>query len=243
MSAYPRAPARSPCRRAAFRDRRNRFRSTRTARPATSPSRPPASPRRQAPLPARSLSPPTAAARWSAYSDVSWLSITGNTTGSGNYSLPYAILANTSAARTGSIHVGGQLFTVTQQAVAAPSVVLSAVVNGADYAQGAVSPGGIVAVFGSNIAAHRGRFLHGDGRLSSQNPGRRASTVRCRGCAAALRIRQPGERRGALRGDRQHQGAGDVSGDGFQHPDAARAASYARHPDAGPLGLRGRRDL
>jgi uncharacterized protein (TIGR03437 family) len=88
---------------------------------------------------------------WSAYSDVSWLSITGNSTGSGNYNLPYAILANTSAARTGSIHVGGQLFTVTQQAVAAPSVVLSAVVNGADYAQGAVSPGGIVAVFGSNI--------------------------------------------------------------------------------------------
>ena len=93
---------------------------------------------------------------WSAYSDVSWLSITGNTTGNGSYNLPFSILANTSAVRTGSIHVGALLFTVTQQAVAGPSVVLSAVVNGADYAQGAVSPGGIVAVFGSNIGPVQG---------------------------------------------------------------------------------------
>jgi len=88
---------------------------------------------------------------WTAYSDVSWLSITGNTTGSGSYNLPYAILANTSATRTGSIHVGAQLFTVTQQAVAAPPVVLTAVDNGADYAQGPVSPGEVVALFGANI--------------------------------------------------------------------------------------------
>jgi uncharacterized protein (TIGR03437 family) len=52
--------------------------------------------------------------------------------------------------------VGALLFTVTQQAVAGPSVVLSAVVNGADYAQGAVSPGGIAAVFGSNIGPVQG---------------------------------------------------------------------------------------
>lgn len=88
---------------------------------------------------------------WSAYSDVSWMSITGKTTGTGNYNLPYSILANPSAARTGSIHVGAQLFTVTQAAVAAPAVTLSAVGNGADYAQGAVSPGEVVVLAGSNL--------------------------------------------------------------------------------------------
>jgi uncharacterized protein (TIGR03437 family) len=92
---------------------------------------------------------------WSVYSDVSWLTIT-TTSGSGNFNLPYQIIANTSAQRTGSIHVGAQLFTVTQQAVAAPPVVLSAVLNGADYAQGAVSPGEIVAVFGTNIGPAQG---------------------------------------------------------------------------------------
>lgn len=88
---------------------------------------------------------------WSAYSDVSWLSITGNASGNGNYNLQYSILANTSAARTGSIHVGAQLFTVTQQAVPPPAVTLSAVTNAADYAQGAVSPGEVVTLWGSNI--------------------------------------------------------------------------------------------
>jgi len=93
---------------------------------------------------------------WSAYSDVSWLSIAGSAAGSGNFSLPYQILANPSAQRTGNIHVSGQLFAVTQQAVAAPAVVLSAVLNGADYANGAVSPGEIVAVFGANIGPAAG---------------------------------------------------------------------------------------
>jgi uncharacterized protein (TIGR03437 family) len=88
---------------------------------------------------------------WSAYSDVSWLTITGNSSGSGNFSLAYHVLANTSAQRTGNIHVGAQLFTVTQQAVPAPAVVLSSVLNGASYASGPVSPGEIVALFGANI--------------------------------------------------------------------------------------------
>jgi uncharacterized protein (TIGR03437 family) len=88
---------------------------------------------------------------WSAYSDVSWLTLTGSSTGYGNASLAYHLLANSSAQRTGSIHIGALLFTVTQQAVPPPAVLLSAVVNGADYATGPVSPGEIVAVFGSNI--------------------------------------------------------------------------------------------
>jgi uncharacterized protein (TIGR03437 family) len=96
------------------------------------------------------------ACSWSAYSDVSWMSITGTASGNGNYNLAYSILANPSAARTGSIHVGAQLFTVTQAAVAAPAVTLTALGNGADYAEGAVSPGEVVVLGGSNLGPVQG---------------------------------------------------------------------------------------
>jgi uncharacterized protein (TIGR03437 family) len=88
---------------------------------------------------------------WSAYSDVSWMSITNSASGSGSANLKYSILANTNAARTGSIHVGSALFTVTQAAVTAPAVTLAAVGNAADYAQGPVSPGEVVVLAGSNL--------------------------------------------------------------------------------------------
>ena len=62
---------------------------------------------------------------WSSFSDVSWLHITTATTGTGNGGLGYSIDANTGASRVGSIHVGAQLFTVTQAGVAAPTVQLT----------------------------------------------------------------------------------------------------------------------
>ena len=88
---------------------------------------------------------------WSAFSDVSWMSVSGTASGNGNFSLKYSILANPSAVRTGNIHVGTQLFTVTQAAVTAPAVTLSAIGNGADYALGPVSPGEVVVLAGSNL--------------------------------------------------------------------------------------------
>ena len=88
---------------------------------------------------------------WSGYSDVSWINITSATSGAGPGSLGYHIIANTSVARTGNIHVGTALFTVTQQPAPAPAVQLTAVLNGGSYAQGPVSPGEVVAVFGVNI--------------------------------------------------------------------------------------------
>ncbi|MGA3016162.1 MAG: BACON domain-containing carbohydrate-binding protein [Bryobacteraceae bacterium] len=92
-----------------------------------------------------------AACSWSAYSDVGWMSITGASSGTGAGSIGYNIIANTSVARTGNIHVGPLLFTVTQQATPAPAVQLNAILNGGSYAQGAISPGEVVAVFGVNI--------------------------------------------------------------------------------------------
>jgi uncharacterized protein (TIGR03437 family) len=92
-----------------------------------------------------------ASCSWSAYSDVGWMSINGASSGAGSGSIAYNIIANTSVARTGNIHVGALLFIVTQQPAPAPPVQLNAVLNGGSYAQGAVSPGEVVAAFGVNI--------------------------------------------------------------------------------------------
>jgi len=51
---------------------------------------------------------------WTAVSDASW--ITTSSSGSGNGTINYSVVANTGAARTGTISVGGQLFTVSQAA-------------------------------------------------------------------------------------------------------------------------------
>ena len=93
---------------------------------------------------------------WSAYSDVGWMSINGTSYGTGAGSFAYHIIANTSVARTGNIHVGPVLFTVTQQPAPAATVQLTAVLNGGSYAQGAVSPGEVVSAFGVNIGPAAG---------------------------------------------------------------------------------------
>jgi uncharacterized protein (TIGR03437 family) len=85
---------------------------------------------------------------WSAYSDVSWLQITTGASGTGNGAVTYRVLANPGPPRTGGIHAGAQLFTLTQQAT---PVQWNAIVNAASYAPGAVSPGEIVTLYGSNL--------------------------------------------------------------------------------------------
>lgn len=92
----------------------------------------------------------------SVFSDSSWLGITSTTATSGLGSLAYSILANTGSVRTGNIHVGPQTFAVTQQAIPLPPILLTAVVNGADYASGAVSPGEVVALGGNNLGPLQG---------------------------------------------------------------------------------------
>jgi len=88
---------------------------------------------------------------WTATSDASWLQITYGVSGTGNGGVSYHLLENTAAARVGSIHVGALTYTVTQQAPAPPPVVLKSVANAANYNADAVSPGEIVALFGSNL--------------------------------------------------------------------------------------------
>jgi uncharacterized protein (TIGR03437 family) len=88
---------------------------------------------------------------WSATADVTWIQITVGPTGTGSGGISYHLLENTTAQRTGSIHVGALTYTVTQLAPAAPPVVLKSVSNAANYGTDAVSPGEIVALFGSDM--------------------------------------------------------------------------------------------
>ncbi len=88
---------------------------------------------------------------WSAVPDVSWIQITVGATGTGSGGISYHLLENTTALRTGSIHVGALTYTITQQAPAQLQPVLSSVGNAASYNTDAVSPGEIVALFGNNM--------------------------------------------------------------------------------------------
>jgi uncharacterized protein (TIGR03437 family) len=88
---------------------------------------------------------------WSATTDVSWIQITFGVSGTGNGGISYHVLDNTTAQRTGSIHVGSLTYTITQLAPAAPSASLKSVASAANYNADAVSPGEIVALFGDNL--------------------------------------------------------------------------------------------
>ena len=58
---------------------------------------------------------------WTAISNDSWIFISSGNTGSGNGTVGYTVSANSgTSARTGTITVGGQLFTVTQSGVVCP---------------------------------------------------------------------------------------------------------------------------
>ncbi|HEY1308488.1 MAG TPA: BACON domain-containing protein [Vicinamibacterales bacterium] len=54
--------------------------------------------------------------QWSARSNVSWLIITSATSGTGNGSVAFSVVANTGPARTGTLTIAGQTETITQDA-------------------------------------------------------------------------------------------------------------------------------
>jgi hypothetical protein len=53
---------------------------------------------------------------WTATSNQSWISITSGSSGTGNGTVTYSVAANNGAARTGTMTIGGQTFTITQAA-------------------------------------------------------------------------------------------------------------------------------
>jgi plastocyanin len=53
---------------------------------------------------------------WTAASNASWLTITAGSSGTGDGTVTYSVAANTGGARTGTMTIAGQTFTVTQSA-------------------------------------------------------------------------------------------------------------------------------
>jgi hypothetical protein len=51
---------------------------------------------------------------WTATNNDGWINVTSGTSGSGNGTVNYSVAANSGAARTGTLTIGGQTFTVTQ---------------------------------------------------------------------------------------------------------------------------------
>ena len=62
----------------------------------------------------------TAACAWTASSNAAWLTVTSGAAGTGSGAVGFSIAANTGAARTGTLTVAGQTFTVNQAAFVAP---------------------------------------------------------------------------------------------------------------------------
>jgi uncharacterized protein (TIGR03437 family) len=109
------------------------------------------------------------------YSTASWITLSSQGAGNGSGVLGYTVVANTSTARTGTIAIGPQTFTITQAAAPPPSPQVNAVLNAASYATSvtAVAPGEIVALFGANMgpATGVGLQLNPDGKSVSTTLG------------------------------------------------------------------------
>ncbi|MCM3879033.1 MAG: hypothetical protein ND807_02895 [Vicinamibacterales bacterium] len=65
----------------------------------------------------------SAGCSWTAVSNVSWITVTGGSSGTNNGTVTFVIAANTGAPRTGTLTIAGQTYTVTE---AGTAVVLSA---------------------------------------------------------------------------------------------------------------------
>jgi hypothetical protein len=61
-----------------------------------------------------------AACAWTANSGAPWISVTSGASGTGNGAVGLSIAANSDGARTGTVTIGGQTFTVNQAAFVAP---------------------------------------------------------------------------------------------------------------------------
>lgn len=84
----------------------------------------------------------TAGCSWTATSNANWITINSGSPGSGNGTLNFTVAANTGLARTGTLTIAGQTFTVNQS-VACPTI------TGATPSRGAV--GSSVVITGTNL--------------------------------------------------------------------------------------------
>jgi hypothetical protein len=72
------------------------------------------------------ITPSSGSCGWAAVSNDSWITIVSDSSGTGTGTVTYNVTANGGAARTGTLMIGGQTFTVTQEPGTAPVIPLSA---------------------------------------------------------------------------------------------------------------------
>jgi uncharacterized protein (TIGR03437 family) len=85
----------------------------------------------------------TGGCAWTAATTASWITIVTGASGSGPGVVGISAAANPGDARSGTVTVGGQIFTVTQAGVGI-LIPANSIANAASWVQGAVSPGMIV---------------------------------------------------------------------------------------------------
>jgi hypothetical protein len=62
---------------------------------------------------------------WEAFSNSAWITITSGASGSGSGAVTFTISANSGGARSGTIDIGGQIFTVTQESASASGLTFA----------------------------------------------------------------------------------------------------------------------
>jgi hypothetical protein len=78
----------------------------------------------------------TAGCAWTSASNASWLTITSGASGSGSGTVTLTAAANTGAARTGTVLIGGRMFTVNQEAGCGYSLDSASITVGDENIQG-----------------------------------------------------------------------------------------------------------
>jgi hypothetical protein len=97
----------------------------------------------------------TSACDWQAARSDNWITITGGASGTGNGTVSFSVAANSGPARTGTITVGGRLFTITQASNCTYSLVSNTAghpASGGDGANSVIAPAGCTWTTGSNVS-------------------------------------------------------------------------------------------
>jgi uncharacterized protein (TIGR03437 family) len=93
-----------------------------------------------------------ASCSWTVFGLPSWITVSGASSGAGPASVALVVAPNSGAARSATISVAGVSVTAAQQAPVTTTLpTIKGVTNAASYATGAVSPGELVTIFGTNI--------------------------------------------------------------------------------------------
>jgi uncharacterized protein (TIGR03437 family) len=99
----------------------------------------------------------SAACIWQAASNAPWIAVSSGTPGGGNGTVVFAVSKTPGAtdSRSGTLTVAGQTVTLTQGAASgsggAPAFTAQGVVNAASLQPGAIAPGEVLTVFGTNL--------------------------------------------------------------------------------------------